>query len=135
MWKKRLLRGFIVFLAIVVLTALFVPRVVGLGNGRSHFSRVHSELSTYKSLLDHFHLDCGRYPTTEEGLDALHVVPASLKDKWGPQPYTDKTSFDDPWGNPYLYLSNDPNQYTLKSYGEDGQPGGEGYAADIEAEP
>jgi general secretion pathway protein G len=127
--------GGCVVLLLAVISALCLPRVVGGGDRGGPRTGVGSELATYKSLLDHFHLDCGRYPTTEEGLNALHVAPASLKDKWGPQPYTDKTSFNDPWGNPYLYLSNDPNQYTLKSYGEDGQPGGDGYAADIEAEP
>ena len=132
---ERLLKVAICLLVLAVLAALILPRVVGAGDRGGPRTGVGPELATYKSMLDHFHLDCGRYPTTEEGLNALHVAPASLKGKWGPQPYTDKTTFNDPWGNPYLYASDGPDHYTLRSLGEDGQIGGKGYGADVKVGP
>jgi general secretion pathway protein G len=120
----------VVVLILAVLAALVVPKIVGSGD-KAKYQAAQSEISTYKSLLDHFHLDCGRYPTTEEGLEALHTAPSGLEGKWGPQPYTDKTVFNDPWGNPYVYEANGNSDYVLKSYGQDGQEGGDGYNADI----
>ena len=133
MWSQCLRDDLVAAGLVAVLVALIVPRIIG--TSASHFSPVHSELSAFKSMLDHFHLDCGRYPTTKEGLEALHTAPPSVKDRWGPQSYTDKETFDDPWGNPYLYRSDGQNHFTLRSYGQDGQAGGEGYDADVEPEP
>lgn len=123
----------VVVLILAVLAALVVPKIVGAGD-KAKYQAAISEVSTYKGLLDHFHLDCGRYPTTEEGLAALHSAPSGLEGKWGPSPYTDKTNFLDPWGNEYHYESDGGSSYTLKSYGQDGQEGGEGYNADISSD-
>lgn len=120
----------VVVLILAVLAALVVPRIVGAGD-QAKFKAAQSEVSTYKGLLDRFHLDVGRYPTTEEGLEALHTAPSGTEGKWGPQPYTDKTTFLDPWGNPYVYEADGTSDYVLKSYGQDGQEGGEGYNADV----
>ena len=136
MWTRPVIGGILAFCFLFLTAALILPRVVCPPDGCStQAEKTVSDLSGYQSLLDVFHLECGRYPTTEEGLNALHTAPMSLKDKWGPHPYTDRTSFNDSWGNPYQYTSNDPNRYTLKNYGKDGQPGGEGEDADIEVGP
>lgn len=79
-----------------------------------------------KSCVERFRKDCGRYPTTEEGLPALYVNP-SVKGWRGP--YVSKLS-KDPWGNPYDYDSTQRG-FTITSYGADGIPGGKGGAADI----
>ena len=81
-----------------------------------------------------FHLDVGRYPTTQEGLRALLTRPPDLT-KWD-GPYFRRKEIPkeipyDPWGYAYVYISNDPQSYELLSYGADGLPGGEGVNADI----
>ena len=81
-----------------------------------------TDLHTLENCLDLFKIDKGRYPTTEEGLQA--VVTAGKC----------KNQLKDPWGHPYVYLfpgQVHPESFDLKSYGGDGQQGGEGTNADI----
>ncbi len=119
----------VVVLILAVLAALVVPKIVGAGD-KAKYDSAKSEISTYKGLLDRFHLDCGRYPTSEEGLAALHAAPSGLEGKWA-GPYTDKTLFNDPWGNPYVYEANGTSDYTIITYAQDGQEGGDGYNKDL----
>ena len=123
----------VVVLILAVLAALVVPRIVGSGE-QAKVSAAKSDLSTISGLLDRFQLDCGRYPTTEEGLGALTSAPSGLEGKWGGgsgQPYSKKEVDLDPWSNPYVYEQSGNSNYTLMSYGSDGSEGGEGNAADI----
>ena len=81
-----------------------------------------TDLHTLGNCLDLYKVDKGRYPSTEEGLQA---VVAAGKCKAG---------LRDPWGHDYVYLY--PGQvhadsFDIKSYGADGAPGGEGENADI----
>src|SRR6266545_4620480 len=81
-----------------------------------------TDLHTLENCLDLYKVDKGRYPNSEEGLAA---VVAAGKCKAGLQ---------DPWHHDYVYLY--PGQvhgdsFDIKSYGADGQPGGDGEAADI----
>jgi general secretion pathway protein G len=81
-----------------------------------------TDLHTLENCLDLFKIDKGRYPTTEEGLTALVTAGKC------------KANLKDPWGNPYVYLfpgQAHPDSFDVKSYGADGQAGGEGKAADI----
>jgi general secretion pathway protein G len=126
-----LIRGAVAVFALVIIAAVILPKVIGAGNGNPRFSSVRSIISTHQSMLDHFHQDCGRFPTAEEGLSALHSPPADLKDKWGPQPYTDLKKFNDPWGTPYLYWSENPDEYVMGSLGADRKPGGRGFDQDV----
>jgi len=81
-------------------------------------------LGTYK-------LDTGLFPTTEQGLEALRVKPADAATWAGP--YIEKAIPKDPWGHEYIYRF--PGEHgdgpDIISLGQDGQPGGEGFAADI----
>jgi general secretion pathway protein G len=92
-----------------------------------------SDLETLSSALQNFRLDCGRYPTTKEGLRALNRVPKGLELKWK-GPYLTEPIAIDPWDNAFHYASPDPSRgpgsYQLLSYGSDGIPGGEGDAAE-----
>ena len=70
-----------------------------------------------------FKLDVGRYPTTEEGLDALLKAPDAIKERWN-GPYL-RTMTNDPWGNPYQYrfpAQKSVDGYDVWSMGPDGQP-------------
>jgi len=89
-----------------------------------------SQIAELESTLDVFRLDVGRYPTSEEGLQALNTRPGNLE-KWD-GPYLRKALPLDPWGHPYLYrFPGQHGDYDLLSLGADGQEGGEGEATDI----
>lgn len=77
--------------------------------------------------VDAYKVMRGRYPSTEEGLQVL-ITEGFLK----PNDQTGKLV--DPWQKEYIYLfpgQTHPDAYDVKSYGADGQPGGEGENADI----
>ena len=81
--------------------------------------------------LDLFHLEVGRYPTTDEGLQALVEQPTGVSTWNGPY-LKKKRSPADPWGNEYHYRSpGEQGVYDLFSYGNDNTEGGEGNDADI----
>jgi general secretion pathway protein G len=122
----------VVILILAILAALIVPKVVGK-TGDAKVAAAKSDLATVSSALQNFRLDNDRYPTSEEGLQALSTQPASGATNWK-GPYLTKPVGNDPWGNPYVYQFPGPNgndSYMLESYGSDGAPGGEGDAQDI----
>lgn len=131
-------RGFtlielMVVLAILALLAGLVgPRVLNqLGGAKAKTAAV--QIADLDKSLELFKLDVGRYPTTEEGLQALMVRPSSVGGWTGP--YLKGSAVPaDPWGNPYRYtLTN--GVIEILSLGSDGAPGGEGDAADIRNVP
>jgi len=89
-----------------------------------------SEITTIKSLLDAFHRDCGRYPSTEEGLAALQIAPKEASHWHGP--YGSRPITEDVFGNPITYSSDSDDQFKLKTLGADGKTGGKGEDADLE---
>ena len=98
--------------------------------GKSEVKVTRAQIDAFEKALDQYRLDTGRYPTTEQGLNALLARPAN-EPKWG-GPYLRKGVPPDPWGNPYLYRSpGEKAEYDLLSLGKDGQPGGVGEAADL----
>lgn len=132
----RMRRGFtliellVVILILAILAALIVPRVVGRTSD-AKIAKAKTDLARLASVLSTFRLDCDRYPTTEEGLNALNVQPNDTPGWKGP--YLEKGIPADPWGNEYQFEVPGPNgqDYLLASYGQDGAVGGEGDAADI----
>jgi general secretion pathway protein G len=89
-----------------------------------------NQIHEFETVLDMFRLDVGRYPTTQEGLQALQVRPASLENWDGP--YMKKDVPLDPWNHAYVYRC--PGQhgdFDLIALGADGQEGGEGDNRDI----
>jgi len=81
------------------------------------------DLAVLRSALDMFEIDCGRYPTTQEGLPALLERPANLNDWKGP--YIKQMPID-PWGNKYTYVcpgKHNPKQLDVFSPGPDGKAG------------
>ena len=128
-------RGFtlielLVVLAILTLLAGLVgPRVLNqLGGAKSKTAGV--QIADLDKSLELFKLDVGRYPTTEEGLDALVKKPGSANGWTGP--YLKGGVPTDPWGHPYRYANPGPNGgIEILSLGADGAPGGEGENADV----
>ena len=92
------------------------------------------QISNLESVLELYRMDNARYPTTEEGLDALINEPEGAKN-FPPGGYLQKRRIpEDPWGNPYEYEQpgqNNTHSFDLWSYGADGKPGGDGVDADI----
>jgi general secretion pathway protein G len=133
--KKRRAGGFtlielmIVLFILGLLAALVAPRLMSrLGKAKQKTAQ--AQIQLLATALDLFHLDAGRYPTTEEGLKALREKPENLP-AWG-GPYLDKSVPKDPWGRPYVYKSpGEHGPYDLYSLGADGAEGGEGENQDI----
>lgn len=118
----------VVMVIVGLLAALVAPKLFPkLGKGKQAAAKAQIEL--LGQGLDQFRLDAGRYPTTQEGLNALAVNPGVPN--WD-GPYLKKAVPNDPWGRPYGYQSpGSHGEYDLYSYGRDGSPGGEGEDADI----
>lgn len=124
-----LLELLVVMVIIGLLAGYVAPRYFSQV-GRSEVKVAVAQINALEKALDTYRLDVGRYPTTEEGLNALVVRPAS-EAKWN-GPYLAKAVPPDPWGRPYQYRSpGEKAEYELVSFGKDGQPGGSGEGADI----
>ncbi|HEV2473166.1 MAG TPA: type II secretion system major pseudopilin GspG [Chthonomonadales bacterium] len=120
----------VVILILAILASLIIPKVVGRTSD-AKIAKAKSDIATLAGLLEQYKLDNDKYPTTEEGLNALRVQPSDAPNWKGP--YTTKNLPTDPWGNDYVYESPGPNgqDYLITSYGADGAPGGQGENADI----
>lgn len=121
----------LVVLAILTLLAGLVgPRVLSqLGGAKTKSAAV--QIADIEKAMEIFKLDVGRFPTNEEGLDALNKRPGSAPGWSGP--YLKGTGVPaDPWGHPYRYANPGPDGgIEILSLGADGAPGGEGENADI----
>jgi general secretion pathway protein G len=119
----------IVVIILGVLAGLVGPRLFGrVGQSRQAAARVQIEL--LGAALDQFKLDVGRYPSSQEGLQALQQSPGNAPGWEGP--YLKKEVPRDPWGAPYQYRSpGEHGEYDIASLGSDGTPGGDGEAGDV----
>ena len=120
----------LVVMVIIALFATLVGQRVFRNVEKARQTTAKAQIGEFESVLDAFRLDVGRYPTTEEGLQALRVRPGSLE-RWD-GPYLRKDVPLDPWQRAYVYRC--PGQhgdFDLYSLGADGQDGGEGEAADV----
>ena len=131
---KRQQRGFtlvellVVMVMIALLAALVGPRLFPkVGKGKQ--SAAQAQIELFGQALDQLRLDTGRYPSTQEGLNALMTNPGM--EKWD-GPYLKKSLPQDPWGKPYHYqCPGTHGDYDLFSYGRDGSPGGDGEDKDV----
>ncbi len=120
----------VVIMILGVLAALVVPRVMSRPD-EARAVAARQDIAQVMQALKLYRLDNGRYPTTEQGLQALVARPSSgpAADNW--KSYLDKLP-NDPWGRPYQYLSPGVRgEIDVFSMGADGQPGGSGTEADI----
>lgn len=113
-----------------LIIGLVGPQVLKYFSGaKSDTARM--QIKDLGSGLDLFYLENGRYPTTQEGLQAL-INPVPGLDKWD-GPYLKKKKIPkDPWGHAYHYDSpGEHGAYDLYSYGADNTSGGKGENADV----
>ena len=128
-------RGFtllelLVVIVIIGLLAGYVGPKYFAQVGKSEVKVAKAQIDAFEKALDTYRLDVGRYPTTEQGLAALEVKPNNEPRWQGPS--LKKALPLDPWGKPYQYRSpGEKGEIDVYSYGKDGQPGGEGEAADV----
>jgi len=119
----------VVVVIIGLLAGLVLPQFIRQEE-KAKLKTARAQIELLATALDTFRLDVGRYPTSEEGLQALRQKPGSLE-RWD-GPYLKKDLPLDPWGKPYNYKSpGDHGPYDITSYGADGVPGGDGDNRDI----
>lgn len=124
-----LLELLVVMVILGLLAAYVAPRYFSQV-GKSEVKAARVQIEAFGKALDQYRLDIGRYPTTEQGLNALIARPEN-ENRWD-GPYLSKAVPLDPWGRPYSYkYPGQHGEYDLVSLGTDGQPGGSGQAADI----
>ncbi len=131
--KKRnsgfsLIELLIVMVIMGLLAALVGPRMFGKV-GKSKQKAALAQMALFETALDTYRLDVGKYPSSDQGLQALRTKPADVE-KWD-GPYLPKPVPKDPWGNPYVYRRNDNGEVDIISLGANGAEGGEGEDKDI----
>lgn len=120
----------VVLVIIGILGALIVPNLIERTDD-ARVTAARTDVNNIMQALKLYKLDNQRYPTAEQGLDALVKKPTAgaIPPNW--KPYVDKLPAD-PWSRPYQYLNPGlKGEIDVFSLGADGQAGGEGKNADI----
>jgi len=132
-WQNKgftLLELMVVMVIIGVLAAMIVPNVIGRDDD-ARVTAARTDVNNLLQALKLYRVDNQRYPTAQQGLEALRARPSvdPVPPNW--RPYVEKLPTD-PWGRPYQYLNPGVHgEVDVLSLGADGQPGGEGANADI----
>ena len=120
----------VVLVIIGVLAALIVPNVLERADD-ARVTAARTDVNNLMQALKLYRLDNQRYPTTEQGLQALVARPATGPAPANWRPYLEKLP-NDPWGRPYQFLNPGiKGEIDVMSLGADGKPGGEGNDADV----
>lgn len=133
---RRAPRGMTLIEILVVLVLIgIVMGIVGgnfLGKGeKAKADAAKIDINQIGQTLDLYKLETGRYPTTQEGLQALITAPSGITNWNGPY-WKNSAIPKDPWGNEYKYTSpGAKGPYDIVSYGADGKEGGDGPNKDI----
>ena len=127
-----LLEVMVVVVILGILAALVVPKIISRPD-EARAIAAKQDIASLMQALKLYRLDNQRYPTTEQGLQALVARPttAPIATNWKAGGYVERLP-KDPWGGPYQYLN--PGLYgeiDIFSFGANGAPGGEGNDADI----
>jgi general secretion pathway protein G len=121
----------LVVVTIIALFAAVVGTTMFKKTDQARVTAAKVQISNFMDALGQYKLDTGVFPTTEQGLNALRVKPEGVMNWNGP--YMPKDIPPDPWGHTYVYKfpGEHGDEPDITCYGADGQPGGEGTAADI----
>jgi general secretion pathway protein G len=121
----------VVVVILGILAALVAPNVIRRVDD-ARITKAKQDIRAYETALNLYRMDNFRYPSTEQGLEALFKQPTDPNIRnWKQGGYVDGLK-KDPWGNDYLYIApGTRGEYDLYTLGADGKPGGEGPDADI----
>ena len=120
----------VVLVIIGVLAALIVPNVLDRADD-ARVTAARTDIGNLMQALKLYKLDNQRYPTAEQGLQALVTKPTAAPVPANWKNYLEKLP-QDPWGKPYQYANPGvKGPVDVFSFGADGQAGGEGRDADI----
>ena len=125
-----LIEMLVVVTIIALFAALVAPRMLGRAD-QAKRTAAHAQINSFMTALGAYKLDTGTFPTTEQGLQSLRERPAGLTQWDGP--YLPQEIPVDPWARPYVYKfpGEHGDEPDIISYGADGQPGGDGFNADV----
>ena len=123
----------LIALTLLALAGTFVGGQVfdNLQEGKVQTAKI--QIKSIADRLKEFRRDCGYYPTSDQGLDALLEKPTGGREckRYAPSGYIEGGKVPvDPWDGEYIYES-DGKTFTIISLGNDGAEGGEGFDADI----
>jgi general secretion pathway protein G len=137
-YGKERRKGFtmVELMAVIIIIGILATMVVTNFMGQTDKARLITTKANLKKLhgaVIQFKMDTGQYPTEEEGLDSLVEPPADLEG-YEPGGYLETTEVPlDAWKNEFVYQQypESGKPFVIISYGADGEPGGEGYDADL----
>ena len=120
----------VVVVILGILAAIVAPNVISRIDEAS-ITRAKQDIRNIESALKLYYMDNSRYPTTDQGLEALTTRPNDPTVRNWRGPYLDRLPRD-PWNNTYRYLyPGRHGEFDVFTYGADNQPGGEGINAEI----
>lgn len=121
----------VVVVILGILAAIVVPRVMD-NPDKARVVTAKQQIRTIETALNMYRLDNFKYPTTDQGLEALVTAPADSSTRnYKKDGYMPRLPVD-PWGNPFQYLNpGTRGEIDIYSLGADGQPGGDEVDADI----
>lgn len=119
----------VVIAIIGIMMGVMIPVFMG-NDDKARVTAAKQDIMSISQALDLYKLDNRNYPSSDQGIEALTSAPDNASN-WKPGGYIKKLK-NDPWGNPYQYVSpGAEGPYDLFSLGADSSEGGEGYGADI----
>jgi general secretion pathway protein G len=126
----------LVVILIITILATLVGVNVARKPGEARVTAARAQIGTFGTALRLYRMEQGRLPTQKQGLEALCEIPRTppVPSKYPDGGYLETRHLPlDPWGNPYVYLvpGRDGTAFEVISYGADGEPGGQGEAADL----
>jgi general secretion pathway protein G len=127
-----LIEVMVVVVILSILAAVVVPRIMD-NPDKARVAKAKQDIRSLESALNLYRLDNFVYPSTEQGLEALVEMPTIEPEprNWKAGGYIDRLP-KDPWGGDYQFLSpGESSEIDIYTLGVDGQPDGEGLAADI----
>nr|VFJ90342.1 MAG: general secretion pathway protein G [Candidatus Kentron sp. LFY]VFJ97760.1 MAG: general secretion pathway protein G [Candidatus Kentron sp. LFY]VFK17383.1 MAG: general secretion pathway protein G [Candidatus Kentron sp. LFY] len=124
-----LIEVMVVVVILGILAAIVVPKVMDRPD-MARVTKAEQDIRALENALSLYRLDNFRYPTTDEGLEAL--VSGRVGNRTGKSGGYLSRVPKDPWGNEYLYLQpGEHGEIDIYTLGADGRAGGEGFDADI----
>jgi general secretion pathway protein G len=127
-----LIEVMVVIAIIGIMASLIVPRIMSKPD-EARVIAAKQDIGTIVQALKLYRLDIGRYPTSEQGLQALLEKPSvePVPENWKPGGYLEKLP-KDPWGNAYQYTNPGTHaEIDVFSFGADNKPGGARFDADL----